>query len=176
MSDFNDYFYLGKVVKLHGYGGKVSVYLDTDEPQEYAEMDIVYLDIDGNLVPYFINEINLNLNKAIISFMDVDDDEKAETLVNKEIYLPISMLPELTGNKFYYHEVKDMLVVDENFGELGMVSSVLEYPNQAVLQVYHKNKEVLIPINDEIIIDVDRKLNTIIVKTPDGLLDVYLVG
>ncbi len=174
MSDFNDYFYLGKVVKLHGYDGKVSVYLDTDEPQEYASIELVYINIAGNLVPYFINEISLLNNKAIIRFLDVDDNEKADALVNKELYLPISLLPELTGNKFYYHEVKGMMVIDENYGELGPISSVLEYPNQAVLQVFHKGKEVLIPISDEIITNVDRNKNTMTVKAPDGLLDIYL--
>ncbi len=168
MSDFNDYFYLGKVVKLHGYDGKVSVYLDTDEPQEYIGIDMVYINITGNLVPYFINEISLLNNKAVVRFLDVDDIETAEGLINQEIYLPISMLPELTGNKFYYHEVNGMMVIDEIFGELGPIKNVLEYPNQAVIQVFHKGKEVLIPISDEIITNVDRKQKTMTVKARDG--------
>ena len=174
MDDFNDYFYLGKVVKPHGYEGKVSLYLDTDKPMEYAKIDMVFLNIGGNLVPYFINEISILNNKAIVSFVDIDDIEKAEGLVNKEIHLPASMLPVLTGNKFYYHEVKDMLVIDEEFGELGPISAVLEYPNQAVIQVYYDNKEVLIPINDDIILDVDRTQNKMTIKAPDGLLDIYI--
>lgn len=174
MDDFNDYFYLGKVVKLHGYGGKVSIFLDTDEPKEYAEIKMIFINIGGNLVPYFINEISILNNKAIIDFVDVDDIEKAEGLINKEIYMPVSMLPELSGNKFYYHEVKDMMVIDDNFGELGQICNVLEYPNQAVLQVYYDNKEVLIPISDDIILNVDRKQNRMTIKAPDGLLDIYL--
>jgi len=174
MSEFNDYFYLGKVVKLHGYEGKVSIYFDTDEPQEYVDIEVIYMSIAGNLVPYFISELSLLNNKAVVRFLDVDDITTAEGLVNKEIFLPLSLLPELTGNKFYYHEVKGMLVIDEIFGELGPIETVLEYPNQAVLQVFYKSKEVLIPISDEIISKVDRKNNTMTVKTPDGLLDIYL--
>ncbi len=174
MSNFKDYYYLGKVVKVHGYEGKVSIYFDTDEPSEYIDIDMVYVNIAGSLVPYFINDLSLLNNKAVVSFMDVDDIDKASSLVNKELYLPLSQLPELTGNKFYYHEVKNMLVIDESYGELGPISSVLEYPNQAVLQVFVENKEVLIPISNEIIIDVDRKANKMIIKAPEGLLDVYL--
>jgi len=174
MSNFEDYFYLGKVVKVHGYEGKVSIYLDTDEPQEYIDIDMIYVNVAGNLVPYFINNLSLLNNKAVVSFMDIDDIDKANNLVNKELYLPISLLPELTGNKFYYHEVKDMLVIDEVFGELGPINAVLEYPNQAVLQVFVDQKEVLIPISNSIIINVDRKANKIIIKAPEGLLDVYL--
>ncbi len=174
MSDFKDYFYLGKVVKVHGYEGKVSIYLDTDEPQEYIDIEMIYLNITGNLVPYFITDLSLLNNKAVVSFMDIEDIDKAASLVNKELYLPISLLPELTGNKFYYHEVKNMLVIDESHGELGPISAVLEYPNQAVLQVFVDNKEVLIPISNEIILDVDRIKNTMKIAAPEGLLDVYL--
>ncbi|MFK5854840.1 MAG: ribosome maturation factor RimM [Bacteroidota bacterium] len=174
MSEFKDYFYLGKVVKAHGYEGKVSIYFDTDEPQEYIDIDMVFVDIAGSLVPYFINELSLLNNKAVVSFMDVDDADKANGLVNKELYLPLSLLPKLTGNKFYYHEVKNMMVIDEDFGKLGPISAVLEYPNQAVLQVFVDQKEVLIPISTEIIINVDRPQNIMTIKAPEGLLDVYL--
>ncbi len=174
MSNFNDYFYLGKVVKAHGYEGKVSIYLDTDEPEEYSDVEMIFVNIGGNLVPYFISDLSLLNNKAVVSFWYVDSIEKANGLVNKEIYLPSSLLPELTGNKFYYHEVKDMLVIDDTFGELGPISAVLEYPNQAVLQVFYEGKEVLIPISNEVILNVDRKQNKMTIKAPDGLLDIYI--
>lgn len=174
MSEFIDYFYLGKVTKPHGYEGKVTIYFDTDEPQEYADLEMIHINIGGNLVPYFIESLSLLNNKAVVSFMDVDNIEKAESLVKKDIYLPISMLPKLSGNKFYYHEVKGMMVIDETFGELGPISAVLEYPNQAVIQVFHKQKEVLIPISDEIIINLNREQNEMIIRAPEGLLDVYL--
>lgn len=176
MDDFKDYFYLGKVVKTHGYEGKLSIYLDTDEPNEYASIDTMFLNIRGNLVPYFIQYISILNNKATVNFLDVDDIEKAEGLINKEIYLPVTLLPELSGNKFYYHEVINMMVTDDEYGELGPINAVLEYPNQAVLQVYHQGKEVLIPISDEIIINVDRKQNKMAIKAPEGLLDIYIKG
>jgi len=176
MSDFNDYFYLGKVVKPHGYEGKVSIYLDTDEPQEYADLEMIFINIRGNLVPYFISNLSLLNNKAVVSFLDVDNIDKANELLNKEIYLPTSLLPELTGNKFYYHEVKNMIVIDNKYGELGPINAVLEYPNQAVLQIYHQGKEVLIPISDDIILHVDRKQNRMTINAPEGLLDIYIKG
>lgn len=174
MSEFKDYFYLGKITKPHGYEGKVTIFFDTDHPSEYSNLDMVHLDINGSLVPFFIDSINLLNNKAITQFSDIDTIDKANELINKEIYLPISMLPERTGNKFYYHEVPGMNVIDSLFGELGPVSNVLEYPNQAVLQVFHKQKEVLIPISDEVIDDFNRDKNCIYITAPDGLIDIYL--
>jgi len=174
MSDFKDYFYLGKITKLHGYEGKLTLFFDTDEPQEYIDLEVVYIDIQGNLVPYFIEDLKLLNNKATVVFSDVDNIENAEELVNKELYLPLNMLPELTGNKFYYHEVPGMEVIDSNFGSLGAVKEVLEYPNQAVFQLFYNEKEVLIPISSEVINEFNRKQNKIFITTPDGLLDIYL--
>lgn len=174
MSNFPDYFYLGKITKKHGFGGRVHIFLDTDEPWEYENLDMVMLNISGNLVPFFISTININGNKALVDFADIDTGEKADQIMDKEMYLPISMLPKLTGNKFYYHEAKGMIIVDQNKGEIGTVKTVLEYPNQAVFQVFHNEKEVLIPISKEIISDFNRKEQKIYIVAPDGLLDIYL--
>lgn len=174
MNEFNDYFYLGKVTKLHGFEGKLTLFFDTDEPQEYINLEMVYIDIQGNLVPYFIEDLKLLNNKATVILNDIDTNDKAQELVNKDLYLPISMLPELSGNKFYYHEAPGMTVVDSNFGSIGEIKEVLEYPNQAVFQVFHNNREVLIPISDEVIDEFNRKEKKIFITAPEGLLDIYL--
>lgn len=174
MSEFADHFYLGKIVKKHGFDGKVHIYLDTDEPYEYSDLEMVFLDISGSLVPFFIESIQIKGNKALTSFMDINTADDAEQLINKEIFLPLSMLPKLEGNKFYYHEARGMNVIDRTFGEIGKVEVILEYPNQAVFQIFHKNKEVLIPISNDIIIEFNRKKKEILVNAPEGLLDLYL--
>lgn len=174
MDAFNDYFYLGKITKPHGYEGRVQIFLDTDEPEEYYDLDVVYLNISNKPVPFFFEELNFQNNKAIAKFADVNDSENVEIILNKDMYLPISMLPELSGNKFYYHEVPGMTVIDETFGEVGKITKVLEYPNQALFQIFRNNKEVLIPISDEIIKDFDRTTKIIKIKAPEGLLDIYI--
>jgi 16S rRNA processing protein RimM len=65
-------------------------------------------------------------------------------------------------------------VVDENYGELGTIKEILDYPNQAVMQIFRGDKEVLIPVNDDIISKVDRETRTIHIKAPEGLIDIYL--
>ncbi len=174
MGAFDEYYYLGRITKLHGNNGEVAAYLDVDEPLEYEQLDIVFLNINNSPVPFFIKNIGILNNKAIISFEDIDDTEKASQLIKKEMYLPLSTLPELKGNKFYFHEVEGFKVIDVNFGELGNLKEVLDYPNQAVMQIFYNEKEVLIPVNDDIIINVDRENKTMTVKAPEGLIDIYL--
>jgi len=79
------------------------------------------------------------------------------------MYLPLDQLPPLSGNQFYYHEITGMKLMDDTFGEIGTVSEVLEYSNQAIIQTFYK-----------IIHHVDRENNTLHLNLPEGLLDVYL--
>jgi 16S rRNA processing protein RimM len=145
-----------------------------DDPSEYEMLDVVFLNINNMPVPYFIKSIKILNNKAILSFEDIDSTEKAEFLLKKEMYLPLSTLPKLTGNKFYYHEVEGFHVKDINFGDLGVLHSILDYPHQAVMQIFHHDKEILIPVNDEIILDVNRKTKTLTIRAPEGLIEIYL--
>lgn len=174
MDTFKDYFYLGLITKTHGYDGKVVVFIDADDPSAYENVAMVFLNIHGMPVPYFIEESSLKNHKLIVRFQDVTTEEQAAGLVKKEIYLPLSALPALSGNKFYYHEVKGYLVTDEAFGPVGMIEEILDYPAQAVMQVFHEGKEVLIPINDAVILKLDRKKKTVLIRAPEGLLDLYI--
>lgn len=172
--DFNDYFFLGKIIKPHGFDGRLNAYFDVDDPNEYNELQMVFINLNGSLVPHFVNHLQLLNNKAIISFEDVNNLEKAESLSQKEMYLPLTELPERTGNKFYFHEVVGFLVIDKEFGNIGPISQVLEYPNQAVMQIFHDQKEVLIPVFGNIIKKVNRESKEIHIEAPEGLIDIYI--
>lgn len=174
MSKLKDYYFLGKVYKPHGYKGKVNIWLDVDDPSEYESLKMVFLLKNGMLIPYFIRSIQIMNNKAVVAFQDVDSIEKAELISNTEMYLPLSELPELTGNEFYFHEVIGFSVVDKTWGEIGKIRKIFEYPSQAVMQVFYKNKEVLVPINPDVILHVDREKKVIQIDAPDGLIDLYL--
>lgn len=174
MQAFDEYYFLGKIIKPHGFDGKVNTYLDTDEPGGYEDLEMVFININGSPVPYFVENIILKNNKATIKFQDVNDIDQSTFLIQKEMYLPLSSLPVLTGNKFYFHEVIGFTVTDLNFGKIGKVKQVLEYPNQAVLQVMYNEKEVLIPASDDVIKKINRTKKEIDVEAPDGLIEIYL--
>ena len=64
--------------------------------------------------------------------------------------------------------------IDEEKGELGKVQEIIEYPTQSLIQILINGKEVLIPIHDDIIQDVNREEKKIYIKAPNGLIDMYL--
>lgn len=169
-----DCFYLGIITKPFGYKGELVIYLDVDDPTQYIDLPTVLIDMEIGLVPFFIEKFSLKNNNATIRLQDVSP-EMALTLVKKELYLPLNLLPKLKGNKFYFHEVIDFDVIDSEKGLIGKIEKVLDYPAQPILQVLNSdNKEILIPIADDIVLKVDRKNKKMEVKVPQGLIELYL--
>jgi 16S rRNA processing protein RimM len=54
-----DCFQLGYIAKLHGFKGEVSLFLDVTEPEKYATLDAFYVDINNQLIPFFVENIKL---------------------------------------------------------------------------------------------------------------------
>lgn len=169
----NECYYLGKITKPFGYKGQVVIYLDVDNPEEYAELDSFFVEVGKNLVPYFLKEININGNKATVTFDDLTVEE-AQALVGRELYLPLDLLPKLEGNKFYFHEVEGFRIIDEEKGDIGVLQTVLDYPAQALFQIMKNDVEILIPVIDQVIKKVDRTEKIIYIQAPNGLIDLYL--
>jgi len=170
-----DCFYLGKIVSKYSFKGEVLVKVDADEPEIYENMESVFVSLGNNLVPFFIDQCRLHKSSLLrIRFEEVKNESDADRVMGSELYLPLSFLPELTGNKFYYHEVVGFTLQDSVHGDIGKITGVNDSTTQALFEVKKGDKQLLIPINDEIITKVDRENNTIFVTTPEGLVDLYL--
>ncbi|WP_234859550.1 ribosome maturation factor RimM [Aquimarina aquimarini] len=168
-------FYLGKIVSKFSFKGEVLIKLDTDEPESYAKMESVFVDYNNNLVPFFIEKSSLHKSDLLrVKFEDVDSEEDADDLMKAELYLPLSLLPQLEGDQFYYHEIIGFKIVDVAFGEVGVIKAINDSTAQALFEVDREGVEILIPMNDEFIEKIDRKSKEVIVHTPEGLIDLYL--
>jgi len=169
-------YYLGKIVKKYGLKGELLAKIDTDDAESYKNLESIYLETRGKLIPFFLNKTSLHKATTLrFDFEDVHSMEDADALIGKSIYLPLNTLPELTGNKFYYHEVIGYQAIDQKLGEIGVITAVNDYGPQAVFVIKNKNeKEILIPVSDRFIQKVNRKDKNITFETPEGLIDIYL--
>jgi 16S rRNA processing protein RimM len=172
--EYKGYFLLGKIIRTHGYKGGVKAILDVDQPEEYRELDMLFIEIKDQLIPWVIDNIHLENNKANIKLADLNDMEGAEKMVGRFIYLPAELLPKLKGNKFYYHEVTGFKVIDSVHGSIGVIDRVIDLPNNPLFAITFGQKEILLPISDEIITRVDRKKKLVEVNAPLGLIEIYL--
>ena len=169
-----DCFRIGSVLKTKGLKGEMQLYIDF-EGAEKIKIESLFIDMAGKLVPFFVSSIkHLQKNQAYLFLEDVDTIEKASALVKKDIYLPNKLKPKKKKDEFTLKDVKGFLAVDETHGELGEILEVQEYPQQLIASVNYKSKEVLFPLNVDIIKGIDIDNNEIYIDLPEGLLDVYL--
>jgi 16S rRNA processing protein RimM len=171
--DTKDCFYLGRITKPWGVKGQLQLFLDVDTPEDYADLDSAFVELKGQLVPYFFRIDQLNGNRAVATFEELDPAQAA-SLVGHELYLPLDLLPKLEGNRFYFHEVVGFKVIDSVYGDIGVLEQVIDYPAQPLFQIMKNGTEVLVPVIDPVIDKVDRKLKTIFITAPNGLIDLYL--
>lgn len=175
LMDINECFYVGKIVKKYSFKGELLIKLDTDEPEQFENLESILINLRGNLVPFFIESSQLHKSELLrVKFEEVDTEDDADSLIKSELYLPLSFLPELEGDKFYYHEIIGFKVEDKNFGNVGIISGVNDSTAQALFEIDRNGTEILIPMNDEFIIKVDKPNKTIFVETPEGLIDLYI--
>lgn len=170
-----DCFFLGKIVKKYSFKGELLIKLDTDEPELYDQLDSVFIMVRNNLIPFFIESSQLHKSNLLrVKLEDVDTEEDADALMKSKLYLPLESLPKLEGNKFYFHEVIGFTVEDKNFGVVGSLTGINDSTAQALFEIDRDGKEILIPLNDEFIVTIDRKNKKVVVDTPPGLIDLYL--
>ena len=170
-----DCFYLGKIAKKFSFKGEVLIYLDTDEPELYDNLESVFVELNKNLVPFFIENISPHKNDFLrVSFEEVNSEQDADAILNKEVYLPLSTLPKLSGNKFYFHEVIGFEIEDLRVGVFGKIQSINDSSAQPLFEVLNGDVEILIPMIDQFLIKIDRENKKVIMDLPIGLVEMYL--
>jgi len=101
----------------------------------------------------------------------VNNEFDAGSLMKKDLYLPINLLPPLKGKKFYFHEVLGFSLIESGL-LIGKIERIQDGGLQALFEVKKNDgKLALIPIHDDFILEVNRDLKRIIVKLPVGLIN-----
>lgn len=167
-------FYIGYITKTKGLKGELQLYFEFED-YEALELDVLFADMNGKMVPFFVASHKLYPNSTgLFYFDDIDHIDKAQTLLKKKIYMPLSKMPERDEDDFTYQDLKGFVVSDETHGELGEITAIHEYPQQFVAAVYYKETEILFPLNEDMIVEIDEEEKTLLVDLPEGLLDIYL--
>lgn len=171
--ELTESFYIGYISKTRGLKGEVQLFFEFED-YEALQLDVLFLEIDRKLVPFFVDRLKIQSNHTAYLFLeDIDHIDKAQPLVRKKVYLPNDKLPERGPDDFRMTDLKGFTVVDSLHGELGEIVEVHEYPQQYVAAVDYKNGELMFPLNDELIVFVDQEKRLLQVNLPDGLVDVY---
>lgn len=171
--EFEGYYRLGTIIKTHGIKGNVIVRLDVDNPDRYKKLKAVFLLKDSLLCSYKVLSTSFNGELMNVNLEGIPDMNTAETILKQDVFLPMSDLPVLSGNKIYLHEAIGMTVIDSQEGELGVIQKIYDLPEQPVASVAFGEKELLFPVLTIFIDQVDRENKILRVTLPEGLVDIY---
>jgi len=111
-----------------------------------------------------------------VKFFDISNEVQSRTLLKKDVFMLLSLLPIKKSDNVSPASLKGFTVIDDTHGEIGVVTAVLEMPQQLILEINNGSKNILIPANEDIIHKIDKKRKTIFIDAPDGLIDLYLEG
>lgn len=159
--------------KTHGVHGELILEFETQYEMSIENTNHFFVELEGLLVPFFVVEDSFRFktdNTAIVTLDNVESEKYAKRMVGQSVYLfikEIVLMPdELTDS-----ELVDYLLFDEKYGKVGRIEEVNDYSGNIVFTVDFKEKELLIPFNEDFLISIDKQNNTILLKLPDGLFE-----
>ncbi|MBN8622606.1 MAG: 16S rRNA processing protein RimM [Flavobacteriales bacterium] len=170
-----DCYFLGKITRRHGLQGNVFLKLDTDQPEMYNKLDSIFIEINGLLVPFFVAKQSWSKGDTLIISYKNSTEALVDQTIGRDVFMPLSTLPKLTGNKFYYHEVIGFEIREEDGKTCGNIVSINDQTAQHYFILDLAGKEIIIPIIKDWILELNREEKYLKMQLPEGLMDVFLV-
>ena len=168
------YIHIGKLAATHGLKGELVLKHSLGKRTDFKNAEAIFIEkIKEEYLPYFHeNSLIKNNDETIVKLEGIDTKEAAAKFLQKKVWLTKNDFEKLVSKTAPVNLI-DFLVVNNN-AKLGIVESVIEQPQQVVLQITIQNKEVLVPVNESTLKKIDRKKKEVHVNLPNGLLEVYL--
>jgi 16S rRNA processing protein RimM len=167
-----EFFLIGKVLKSHGVLGQLRLMIE-DRLKEYIQPGLfIFFDLDGSKVPFQISEI-FDGQHFVIALEDVMSKESSDPLAGKDILIPMHAVQprHLKSPRNIKDKWEDYTIHDVNSKTSYVILRTEEYPQQLMAVIEIKAKSHLIPLNDQLIISIDRLKKIIEMEIPEGLLD-----
>jgi 16S rRNA processing protein RimM len=167
-----DLILVGRVARAHGNRGQVIVNPETDFPDErFAVGTVLVVEQDGRRVERRIASVRFQQGRPVVALDGVETMNDAEALAGAELKVAAASLPALPGNTYYRHDLVGCEVKDTAGRTMGTVTDVQGPIERSLLVLGDGRDELMIPMVDGIIVDVDPRARVIIVELPDGLAD-----
>jgi 16S rRNA processing protein RimM len=153
---------------VHGHEGIVIIRLEKTHKEKITEMELVFLEIEGKLVPFFISESEYNDSGILkLKFDGYDSIEKVSQFTGCRVFLNSEKKEDITTMDFRGFKVylKDNTLA-------GTIRAIIDNPGQWILNIETENgKELLVPFHEDFILSSDSKKKIIVMDLPDGLTE-----
>lgn len=167
-----DVYKIGVLGKPHGVKGEIQ-FRFTDDVFDQCDSDYLILDMEGILVPFFMEEYRFRSDEvALMKFCDIDSEQRAREFTGIEVYFPRAIAEENKEDLSWAQIIGFTLLDSKTQKVVGEIMSVDETTINLLFDVKTQNgEEFLIPANEELITNVDAEQRNIEVDIPNGLLE-----
>ena len=164
-----DVYKIGRLGKAHGVKGEVSFQF-TDDIFDSVDAEYLVLDIDGILVPFFMEEYRFrNDSVCLVKFCDIDTQQRAQELTGCDVYFPRALAEEADETPSLSSLVGFEIVRVSDGFVIGKISAIDDSTQNILFEL---EDGTLIPASDELIEDIDTELQQIKMNIPEGLLEI----
>ena len=159
---------IGRLGKVHGVKGEISFQVD-DDVFDRVDADYLILDIDGILVPFFMEEYRFKTDSNVLmKFEGIDTQERARELTGYDVYFPRE-LSETDEENISWAEIIGFNLIDAQTGNtVGTIASV---DDSTINILFELEDGKLIPASEELITNIDTKKHQIEINLPEGILE-----
>ena len=163
-----DVYKIGRIGKAHGVKGEVSFSFD-DDVFDRVDADYLILEVDGILVPFFMEEYRFRSdNTALVKFEDIDTQDRARELTNCDVYFLRSEADDEEEELTYSFLVGFNIIDDQSGRNVGTIASI---DDNTLNILFELEDGTLIPASEELITDIDKDNKTITIALPEGILE-----
>lgn len=170
-----NYFNIGKLSAVYSTEGEMILKHSLGKKTSLKDITAVFIeDRKNSFLPYFIQKARAkDAEHLYIKLEGIDTREAARTLLQKGIYLEEADFKGLASASAPL-SLLGFHVTDKQYGPLGEISEIIEMPLQILAKVMFREKEMLLPLNEQTLLKIDKKQQTVHLDLPEGLLDIYL--
>ncbi|MDD4609063.1 MAG: ribosome maturation factor RimM [Bacteroidaceae bacterium] len=166
-------FKIGVFNKPHGVKGEL-VFTFTDDVFDRVDCNYLICLIDGIFVPFFVEHCRFRSETtALIQLEDVSSTDLARPFTNLAVFFPVKYLSKVEHKSDLSWDVfVGFTIVDESIGELGLVTDVDTSTVNTLFVIDQDGEELLIPAQEEFILEMNMEEKSILVQLPEGLLNI----
>lgn len=161
---------LGKVGRPHGYEGGFQLHLMVEFDSINNPLEWVFLEIHDENVPFRVTEFySLNDKKAFLKLEDFEDEKSLTEVVNNDVFVTEDQILDeayLIAND----DIVGWMVINRG-DEIGIINNTIDNKGQILLEVMYQGQEILLPLIDSWILDINEDDHTLNLDLPEGLLE-----
>ena len=164
---------IGEIARVHGLRGEVRVTPLTDRPERFERVTecVLWDATRDERQTRRITTARRHGDALLVTFAGCGSPEDARALVGRLIALPRAQaLPPPEGS-FYPWQLEGARVTTEDGRLVGRVTGIERAGAQDLWVVAGAGREHLIPAVPDIVLDVDVAAGRVVIRPPDGLLD-----